>query len=450
MRRWSLKLKFGIYAATLSIVALIAGAAIVLPTIYFRQRAELDRQLKLDSDELFRDLDNFRGAPINARSPLGAKFLPVAMQDRLVILKGPEGQLLYASPGIDSLSFTDLDSGYTNGIIGSIKMRIGVFDSGPYRLELGSDLKQLEILQRDLLAGLAIATPLVGLIVFFGGFHLGKYAVRPVAQLTEAAERISVNRLDDRLPTPLAKDEIARLTDVLNDAFDRLTDSYEAAVRFSADASHQLKTPIAVMRTGLEELLNNGGLTDEQRSEVNVLLRQTRRLNALVLDLLLLAQADSGRLVLESTTSDLSELLRASIDDLNALVFDRSISIEHEPFEVIPVKVDKRRIQLALQNLIENAAKYTPNKGKIQIRTEVTHDRVDIYVSNTGQPISPEDQPRIFERFRRGTPVGENVSGHGLGLNIARALLTAHDGDLELSRSDETMTEFKLSLPLAR
>ena len=450
MRHWSLKLKFGIYAATLSSIALLAGAALILPTVYFRQRAELDRKLGQDADELFRDLENFKGAPVNARSPIGAKFIPLAMQqDRYVIFKGPEGQILYETPGLKIGSFTDQSSGYANAQVGDKHLRVGIFNNPPYDLQVGADLDQLKSMQKDLLAGIALAAPLTALLVFTGGFFLGKYALRPIADITAAAEQISINRLDDRLPMPLSKDEVARLTEVLNDAFDRLKNSYEAAIRFSADASHQLKTPISIMRAGLENLRSEESLTDSQREDVDLLLQQTRRLTALILDLLLLAQADSGRLILVAEEVNLSRMLESNIDDLEALTFDKSISITREIPANILIRIDERRIRLALQNLIENAAKYTPPNGEISIRSSIQKDHVHICISNTGKAIDAEDQSIIFERFRRGKQVGENIPGHGLGLNIARTLIVAHGGDLELTQSDELKTEFRLSLPLA-
>ncbi len=448
MRHWSLKVKFGIYAALLSIVALLSGAAVILPTVYYRQRAELGRQLSQNAGELFPDLENFRGAPLNARSPLGAKFIPLAMHDRFVILKGPEGQILYETPGFTPTSLTEINSGYINVSVDDLDLRVAVFQKSDHTLQVGADLAQLRPLQNDLLAGLGIATPITAVLVFIGGFFLGKQAVSPIAKITEAAEQISVNRLDERLPVPLSNDEITRLTEVLNDAFNRLQSSYESAIRFSADASHQLKTPISVMRSGLEELRNNRELTDSQNKEIDLLLQQTRRLTALILDLLLLAQADSGRLILESDTIDLSLLLRAAVDDLEALTIGKSITIETDITQSIPVRIDERRIRLALQNMIENAAKYTPTEGRIQIRSEIIEDHANIYISNTGKPIDLEDQQHIFERFRRGKQVGENISGHGLGLNIAKTLLVAHGGDLNLVGSNQTNTEFKLILPI--
>ena len=203
------------------------------------------------------------------------------------------------------------------------------------------------------------------------------------------------------------------------------------------------------MRAGLENLRSEESLTESQRKDVDLLLQQTRRLTALILDLLLLAQADSGRLILDAEDVNLSRMLESSIDDLEALTFDKSVSITRDIPDEILMRIDERRIRLALQNLIENAAKYTPPSGEISIRTSIENSHVYILISNTGKPIDPEDQSIIFDRFRRGKQVGENIPGHGLGLNIARTLIVAHGGDLELTQSDNLKTEFRLSLPLA-
>jgi signal transduction histidine kinase len=248
---------------------------------------------------------------------------------------------------------------------------------------------------------------------------------------------------------PATNDEIARLTEVLNRSFDRLQSSYESATRFSADASHQLKTPVAVLRAGLDHLSRETGLTGPQAAEVAVLRQQTRRLTALIDDLLLLAQADAGRLALEAEEIDVVPLIAAAEDDLQALVHDRGIRVEHDLPASLIAKADRRRVMLVLQNLVENAAKYTPDGGWVKVGARYEDDSAVVSVANSGAAIPEEVREEIFERFRRGPAVGENVRGHGLGLNIARELIRAHGGDLRLVRADEGWIEFEFRLPEA-
>jgi signal transduction histidine kinase len=271
--------------------------------------------------------------------------------------------------------------------------------------------------------------------------------VAPVAGLSAAAERISTANPNERLPMPGAKDEIARLTEVLNRSFDRLQASYAAAARFSADASHQLKTPVSILRAGLDHLSHETGLTDAQAAEVSLLRQQTRRLTALIDDLLLLAQADAGRLVIEAEEIDLKAMIEAAADDLVVLVADRNLSVELELPESLSARADRRRVAMVLQNLVENAAKYASEGGAIEVFGNTDGEWAIVRVRNTGEPISEEDQAHLFDRFHRGSRVGENVRGHGLGLNIARELIRAHGGDLVLNESEPGWIEFEFRVP---
>ncbi len=446
MESWSLKVKFGTYAAALAIVALCGAAGTMLPFIYFTQRAQLDNRLLNEAKELVRDLENFKGAPINVRQPLSAKFIPVSLQNRLLIVKGPEGQILYSSPGLKAARLSELESGYETTRINGEKQRVASFQEGFFFLQIGASMEPLHALQKTLLKSLAVATPIAALCVFGGGFLLGRVAVRPIAKLSDAAERINVNRLDERLPLPPSRDEIASMTIVLNSAFDRLQKAYEAATRFSADASHQLKTPIAVLRAGLEELR----FEDSDKARIQELLKQTRRLTALINDLLLLAQADAGRLQLESVKTDIAPLINAACDDLEAIIQSKAIRIQKTVPEMLEAMADSRRISLVLQTLIENAAKYTTDPGEIRIEALNNGKTIEIHISNTAKPIPTKEQEGIFERFRRGSLIGETIAGQGLGLNIAKTLMRAHDGDLVLARSDEVWTEFVVTLPSVR
>ena len=219
---------------------------------------------------------------------------------------------------------------------------------------------------------------------------------------------------------------------------------------FSADASHQLKTPVAVLRGELEEWRARGARSEGEREAVNVLLRQTRRLTTLIEDLLLLAQADAGRLRLEPTGFSLRPLLESSLDDLSTLTVDRDLRIEVDLPASLEVWADRRRIAIVLQNLFDNAAKYTPGGGWVRLSASVSDGRVEVTMANSGPGISEADRATIFERFRRGASQGESTDGHGLGLNIARTLARAHGGELQLAPFVPGETTFILSLPTAQ
>jgi signal transduction histidine kinase len=285
----------------------------------------------------------------------------------------------------------------------------------------------------------------VVLLIAAGSWWLGSIALTPIEQIRRAAERITAERLDERIPSQGPPDEIGGLIQVLNATFERLQGSFEQSARFSADASHQLKTPIAILRAGIDEILNEDGISPEQRNRVADLLQQTRRLTSVAENLLLLSRADTGRLALRETRFNLRGLLEGSMEDARILGEKSNLKVEANLPGTLPMTGDRDMISLTLQNLVENAVKYNRPGGKILVSAGETADGVQICVGNSGPGIPPERAPQIFERFYRARG-DEQTPGHGLGLSIARELARAHGGDLTLTESREDWTEFCLRL----
>lgn len=218
--------------------------------------------------------------------------------------------------------------------------------------------------------------------------------------------------------------------------------------RFSADASHQLKTPVTVLRAGLEEMLTRENLTPDECQQVSALVHQTFRLSSLIEDLLLLSRLDAGRLKLDFAPVDLSQLIEASLDDLSAIPDALGLDVATDFPASLHITGEKRYTSMILQNLLENARKYNRPGGRVRIAAHIEGGSVLLSIANTARPIPPAVQTHIFERFHRGA-MGENVPGYGLGLNLARELARLHGGDLRLARSDEAWTEFEVRFRLA-
>jgi signal transduction histidine kinase len=256
-----------------------------------------------------------------------------------------------------------------------------------------------------------------------------------------------------RLSAPVERlaldSEVDRAQRVRAEAALELTSAeLQRAARFSADASHQLKTPVTVLRAGLEELLARDNLTPEECAEVSALIHQTYRLSSLIEDLLLLSRLDAGRLRLQFAAVDLSQLIEASLDDLGAVPDEREVAIETALAPGLVVAGEKRYTAIILQNLLENARKYNRAGGRIRISATTEAGVVRVVIGNTGRPITAEGQAHIFERFHRGV-MGEDVPGYGLGLNLARELARLHQGELRLVRSDANWTEFEVTFRVA-
>ena len=233
------------------------------------------------------------------------------------------------------------------------------------------------------------------------------------------------------------------------EALESTSEELERAARFSADASHQLKTPMTVLRAGIEELLAREEFPPEVYDRLSALLHQTYRMTGMVNDLLLLSRMDAGSLQIQFETVNLSQLIEEWIDDLGALPDDLHVEVKTNFAPDLQVLGEKRYISIIMHNLLENARKYNIPGGEICVSAKKEGEFVLLNLGNTGRPIPLEAQAHIFERFHRGG-MGENVPGHGLGLNLARELARLHGGDLRLVRSDAKWTEFRVRFKAAR
>jgi len=227
------------------------------------------------------------------------------------------------------------------------------------------------------------------------------------------------------------------------------SEKLERSTRYSADASHQLKSPLTVLRAGLEALLAREDFNPETYEELSTLLHQTHRLSGVIEDLLLLSRMDAGHLQINSEPVNLSQLIEEWLDDLSALPDSPDVKIEKEIPPQLYVAGEKRYTSLIVQNLLENARKYNRKGGCIRVTAHAQDGEILLNIGNTGQPITREAQQQIFERFRRAS-TGATVAGHGLGLNLARELARLHGGDLKLLHSEDDWTEFEMRLHAAQ
>lgn len=446
MKNWPLRWKIALYAASLGVAATLSGAA---TTWFLMRRSEIrrfDQRLILDAQELFRDIANFGSGWTTNQNAIQEIFVPLSLRNRIVEIRGRNGEVLYLSPNLRQPIGDDGIEQIHTRTVEDRRVRIGSFHQADLTAFVGSDLREINKLGRDILFGMIGAIPTVLIVVAIGGFWVANRALGPVEEIRQAAARITPKRLDERLPVPAANDEISGLIRVLNETFDRLQRSFEQSIRFSADASHHLKTPLAILRAGIEEILVDPASSEKQQTRANNLLDQVHHLTSVSDNLLLLARADSGRLELKREQFDFHEILDGARDDLETLAKGENISIETETNRPVSIVADRFSISLIVQNLIDNAVKYNRRGGAIRVILRTLNGQIELRVANKGEPIPEERTPHIFERFYR-VRGHHGVAGQGLGLSIARELALAHGGELSLVRSDPEWTEFRLILP---
>ncbi len=308
-------------------------------------------------------------------------------------------------------------------------------------VELNRDLQEFG---RRLLAFLPVVLVFAAAIAWW----LATRALRPVTTLTAAAEAITAAGLDRRIAAPAHDREFQRLVSVFNAMLDRLEQGFHQARRFSADASHELKTPLALLQLELEQALRDAPADSPAQQTYSSLLEEIQRLKAILDKLLLLSLADSGRMSLQRTPVDLGRILADILEDGAALAPQLHFHRTLEP--KVTVSADAVLLEQALQNLVGNAIKYNRGNGEVRVTLAARNGVACVQVANTGPGIAPEDQGRVFERFFRGdrARTRDATTGVGLGLSLSREILRAHGGDLALTESKPDHTEFAATLPI--
>lgn len=325
--------------------------------------------------------------------------------------------------------------------------RLGMLGTADTTLVIGLNYAgpraELERMRNAFLLALPVALFLVGL----GGWVVAGRALRPLKTIADTAERITARGLDQRILDSGDSPEASRVVQVLNRMIDRLEASFRQATRFSADASHELKTPLAVMQGELENALQSAAPGSPEQQLFSNLLEEIQRLKTITRSLLLLAQADAGQLKLALEPVDLSAELEAMLEDARVLAADARLHFEVELPPQLRVEADRVLLHTALFNLLSNAIKYNEPDGKISIRLNTMENKTVLSIGNTGPGIPQADQPRIFERFFRGDRVqSPGVDGLGLGLSLAREIIRAHGGELSLQESRPGWTAFVVTL----
>jgi signal transduction histidine kinase len=445
MKGLPLRVKVALWAALTAAAAM--GVALVGIHYFLRGTLmdEVDNRLYSSAAELTWALDQHPGGPVENRTEITEELMPPSVANRLVELVDDKGKVWYRSQNLSGQSLNDTGLGPREITFGEDRYRVVTRYHKFLIIHVGTSLRAYYANLDTIRLALLIALPAVALFSMLGGLWVAGRAMRPVADITAAAEHITAEALSQRLPVPPALDEIHQLTEVLNKTFARLETSYNQAIHFASDASHQLKTPIAVMRVGIDTLMKQRDMRPEHVAELSDLLQQTRRLTSLADGLLLLARADAGRLEVKAVETDLIPLIEGCTEDAEILAAPHGLRIERDLPVALSAFADAPRTEQILLNMLENAIKYNRPRGTITLTAGTDEEGVFVVVANTGPPIPGDKMPHIFNRFTRGE-TDESKSGHGLGLSIARELARAQGGELRLLRSDAELTEFELRL----
>ncbi|MCA9092490.1 MAG: HAMP domain-containing protein [Planctomycetaceae bacterium] len=296
-----------------------------------------------------------------------------------------------------------------------------------------------------LLAGTGVLV--VGLV---GGTWISNRTIAPIRQMTETAESISAHNLSERINIKDTDSELGSLASVLNQTFERLEEAFDQQSRFTADASHELRTPVSVLLSQTELTLSRERSPKEYQESLQTCRRTAMRMRTLVEGLLFLARMDSGETELENDRFDLSMITDEVLKDLNPLAEDRQLTVTKDLHPTF-VRSNRPRLQQVLTNLVTNAIRYNRPQGRIEVTVKAEGDRAVLAIRDTGIGIAEADLPHVFERFFRvdkARTIAEG--GTGLGLAICKTIVESLHGTIEIESRLDVGTTVTVALPLER
>ncbi|HEX6998467.1 MAG TPA: ATP-binding protein [Gammaproteobacteria bacterium] len=381
--------------------------------------------------------------------------------DLFQVLDRGAGAWLHRADGLRDAPAPALDAvggvpRFDNVVVGEEPMRfisqdVGI-DGHVYAVQAAAPLRDLREGLRNASWVLVPLFPLVLLAASAAGYWMSRRALAPVDEITAAAREITAANLSRRLAVPATGDELERLSRTLNEMIERLERSFRRIAQFTADASHELRTPLAVMRTTAEVALRGPEPPTEQRAALEDILVELERTSQLVENLLLLARADAGQeRLLEKRPVDLAAAIAEAVAQAQVLARAQRVALEARlPERPLIVRGDAHALRRLFLILLDNAVKYTPAGGRVDVALAERGGQAVAAVRDTGIGIPPAHLPHIFERFYRVDPArSRRQGGAGLGLAIGCWIAAAHGGAITATSEPQQGSEFTVSLPLA-
>ncbi len=416
--------------------------------------------------ELRQRLEGVRGI-ISEDAPRGSATLDDELRElatgegargRLRVADGA-GHVLFASPGMQSPTARETNRKVSAGFDERIARepfrvlwdRVEVAGT-LYDVTVAISTKELSEALERFRDVLYLAGPLFLLLAALGGYWMSRRALAPVDEITQSARNIGAQNLAMRLAVPQTGDELERLATTLNEMLSRLDAAFQRIAQFTADASHELRTPVSVMRTSAEVALRKPRAAAEYREALSQILRESERVSRLIEQLLLLARADSGSTAIPITRTNLNETLEKAWKQTNFLANAKHLNSESfVPAAPIWVYGDPASLERLFLILLDNAVKYTAGGGRIELRLSTNDGFAVAEIRDTGIGIAPEDIAHIFDRFYRADRArSRETGGTGLGLAIGRWIAQAHGGEIRVQSEPSKGSSFQVRLPLLR
>ncbi|HKV56478.1 MAG TPA: HAMP domain-containing sensor histidine kinase [Candidatus Binataceae bacterium] len=446
----SIRVRLTLYwAAVLAGVLVIAGVAVFL--LFERQQwGELDGALLEEADTASETIARL-GA--NSAGQIAARLSQerdLGPSRRVLLIHNGRILAAYGNAAADLPEFSgELQThALVEGRAHAFRYAIVGFPLANGRVYLadGVDATPVRASIARLRASLLLIVPLLLVLGVSGGYWLAGRALVPINSLSDELARIEPRDSGRRVPLPQVRDEVARLTRAINGLLDRVERASTAERRFAADAAHELRTPLAVLRTGLEVVLGHERGAGEYAEAIGSALREVVALCRIADELLAIARLDQEA-ALERKTIDLGALATEVSEAVEPVAQARNQILRVDMSGPVMVRGNPNHLRRLIINLLDNALKFTPEHGRIELAVEAHNGSAKVRVADSGQGIPASDLPLVFERFFRGKHRGE--SGSGLGLSLCREIVLLHGGEITVANRPEGGAEFVVTLPSA-
>ncbi|MBP8626593.1 MAG: heavy metal sensor histidine kinase [Syntrophorhabdaceae bacterium] len=315
-------------------------------------------------------------------------------------------------------------------------------------VQVGTSLEDFDETMRRLLIIFLISIPTSIAITTISGYFLSRKALRPVDKIRRAAIKISSSNLDERIDIGEKRDELGRLATTFNDMIERLKDSFQRVNQFSIDVSHELKTPLTILKGETEVTLRKDRSIEDYKNLLKSNLEEIDRMTSIIDDLLLLSKADSKDISLKTEEISLKDLIIDVCLDMQIFAKNKGVKLILGNIDEVRLQGDELKLRRMLCNIIENGIKYTPEGGKVEVYSSSSNGYININIRDNGIGISESDIKFIFDRFYRGDKSRRRESGSGLGLSISKWIAEAHGGSIEATSSPSQGSLFTVRLPL--
>jgi len=315
-------------------------------------------------------------------------------------------------------------------------------------VQVGTSLEDFDETMKKLLIIMIISIPTSLSVTIVIGYFMAKKALKPVDQIRKTAIKISSSNLDERIDIGKRRDELSRLAETFNDMITRLKDAFQRINQFSIDVSHELKTPLTILKGETEVTLRKDRENEDYRKLLKSHLEEVDRMTRIVDDLLLLSKADSEEIRLNIEDIALRDLVVDICMDMKIFADNKGIELIVSELEDVRLKGDELKLRRMLWNVVQNGIKYTQKGGKVEISSYVNNGYVWIDVKDNGVGISEKDMKYIFDRFYRGDKSRRRESGSGLGLSISKWIAEAHRGVIEVKSRPLEGSLFSIKLPI--